>query len=89
MDAGYGKDRLKLILNRVPKRSELAPGEIEKILGVPVYAVLPSSYPELHECYSLGKLLPERSFLGKQIRELAMRMAGLDEPVVKKRFGLF
>jgi hypothetical protein len=50
---------------------------------------LPSSYPELHECYSLGKLLPERSFLGKQIRELAMRMAGLDEPVVKKRFGLF
>jgi pilus assembly protein CpaE len=89
MDAGYGKDRLKLILNRVPKRSELAPGEIEKILGLPVYAVLPSSYPELHECYSLGKLLPERSFLGKQIRELAMRMAGVDEPEKKKKFGLF
>ena len=35
MDAGYGKDRIKLILNRVPKRSELAPGEIEKILGLP------------------------------------------------------
>jgi pilus assembly protein CpaE len=84
MDAGYGKDRLKLILNRVPKRSELAPGEIEKILGLPVYAVLPSSYPELHECYSLGKLLPERSVLGKQIRELAMRMAGVDDPQAKK-----
>jgi len=89
MDAGYGKDRLKLILNRVPKRSELAPGEIEKILGLPVYAVLPSSYPELHECYSLGKLLPDRSFLGKQIRELALRMAGIDEPAKKKKFGLF
>lgn len=89
MDAGYGKDRLKLILNRVPKRSELAPGEIEKILGLPVYAVLPSSYPELHECYSLGKLLPERSFLGKQIRELAMRMAGVDEPKKKKKFLMF
>jgi len=87
MDAGYGKDRIKLILNRVPKRSELAPGEIEKILGLPVYAVLPSSYPELHECYSLGKLLPERSILGKQIRELAMRMAGIDEKPVKKKFG--
>jgi len=89
MDAGYGKDRLKLILNRVPKRSELAPEEIEKILGLPVYAVLPSSYPELHECYSLGKLLPERSFLGKQIKDLAMRMAGLDEQKPKKKFGLF
>jgi pilus assembly protein CpaE len=89
MDAGYGKDRLKLILNRVPKRSELAPGEIEKILGLPVYAVLPSSYPELHECYSLGKLLPERSFLGKQIRELALRMAGVDEPPKRKKFSMF
>jgi pilus assembly protein CpaE len=89
MDAGYGKDRLKLILNRVPKRSELAPGEIEKILGLPVYAVLPSSYPELHECYSLGKLLPERSFLGKQIRDLALRMAGVDEPPKKKKFTMF
>lgn len=89
MDAGYSKDRLKLILNRVPKRSELAPGEIEKILGLPVYAVLPSCYPELHECYSVGKLLPERSVLAGAIRELAMRMAGMDEPPKKKRFALF
>jgi len=86
MDGGYGKDRLRLILNRVPKRSELAPGEIEKILGLPVYAVLPSCYPELHECYSMGKLLPERSYLGKQIHELALRMAGIVEPPKKKKF---
>jgi len=89
MDGGYGKDRLRLILNRVPKRSELAPGEIEKILGMPVYAVLPSCYPELHECYSMGKLLPERSYLGKQIRELALKMAGIDEPQKKKKFRMF
>ena len=86
MDGGYGKDRIRLILNRVPKRSELAPGEIEKILGLPVFAVLPSCYPELHECYSIGKLLPERSVLGKHIRELAKRMAGIEEPP-KKRFA--
>jgi len=89
MDGGYGKDRLRLILNRVPKRSELAPGEIEKILGLPVYAVLPSSYPELHECYSMGKLLPERSYLGRQIRDLALRMTGAAEPQKKKKFLVF
>jgi pilus assembly protein CpaE len=89
MDAGYGRDRLKLILNRVPKRSELEPGEIEKILGLPVYAVLPSCYPELHECYSTGKLLPERSVLGNAIRELALRMAGLEAQPKKKRFAMF
>jgi hypothetical protein len=52
--------------------------------------VLPSSYPELHECYSLGKLLPERSVLGKQIRELALRMAGVNDPQTKKgKFSTF
>jgi len=89
MDAGYGKDRLKLILNRVPKRSELAPGEIEKIMGVPVYAVLPSCYPELHECYSMGKLLPERSMLMQAIRDLSLRIAGVDQKPAKKKFSLF
>ena len=89
MDAGYGKDRLKLILNRVPKRSELAPGEIEKIMGLPVYAVLPSCYPELHECYSMGKLLPERSVLGQAIRDLSLRIAGVDQRPAKKKFSLF
>jgi pilus assembly protein CpaE len=89
MDAGYGKDRLKLILNRVPKRSELAPGEIEKIMGVPVYAVLPSCYPELHECYSMGKLLPERSMLMHAIRDLSLRIAGVDQKPAKKKFSLF
>jgi pilus assembly protein CpaE len=89
MDGGYGKDRLRLILNRVPKRWELAPGEIEKILGLPVYAVFPSSYPELHECYSMGKLLPENSILGKHIRELAKRMAGVEEQPRKKKYVLF
>jgi pilus assembly protein CpaE len=88
-DGGYGKDRLRLILNRVPKRSELAPAEIEKILGLPVYAVLPSSYPELHECYSMGKLLPERSYLGKQIRDLAFKMANVEKQQPKKRFLMF
>jgi pilus assembly protein CpaE len=88
-DGGYSKDRLHLILNRVPKRSDLEPGEIEKILGLEVYAVLPSSYPELHECYSMGKLLPERSMLGKHIRELASRMTGLEEQQRKHKFLMF
>jgi pilus assembly protein CpaE len=89
MDAGYGKDRVKLILNRVPKRSELAPGEIEKIMGLPVYAVLPSCYPELQECYSMGKLLPERSVLGQAIRDLSLRIVGVDKKPAKKKFSLF
>jgi hypothetical protein len=34
----------------------------------------------------MGKLLPERSYLGKQIHDLALRMAGIVEPPKKKKF---
>ena len=56
-DSGFGKDRLRLILNRVPKRVDVTPEELEKMLGLPAYAMLPNDYPALHDCYSEGKLL--------------------------------
>ena len=31
LDSGYGKSRLKLVLNRVPKRVDVTPEELEKI----------------------------------------------------------
>ncbi|MCL4401923.1 MAG: AAA family ATPase, partial [Acidobacteria bacterium] len=65
LDSGYGKNRLRLVLNRVPKRLDVTPEEIEKMLGLPVYIMLPDDYAELYECYSAGKLLPRTSDLGK------------------------
>ena len=90
-DAGYG-NRLQVDPeSRAQKARELAPGEIEKILGLPVYAVLPS------ELSGTARMLLGRKFAaGAQFNwvnrscELAMRMAGIDEPAQpKKKFGLF
>ena len=33
LDSGYGKNRIRLILNRAPKRLDITPGELEKMLG--------------------------------------------------------
>ena len=44
LDSGYGKNRLRLILNRAPKRMDITPEELEKMLGVPVYGMLPDDY---------------------------------------------
>ena len=33
IDSGYGKSRIRLILNRAPKRLDITPGELEKMLG--------------------------------------------------------
>lgn len=89
LDGGYGKHRLKLILNRAPKRLDITPGELEKMLGVPIYAMVPNDYPELYEAYAEGRMLTRASELGKHIAKLATKLGGLEEESTKKRFALF
>src|SRR5579864_355283 len=89
LDSGYGKHRLKLILNRSPKRLDITPGELEKMLGVPIFCMVPNDYPELYEAYAEGRMLTRNSELGKNIARLAVKLGGLEEESTKKRFALF
>ena len=90
LDSGYGKARIRLILNRAPKRLDITPGELEKMLGLPIFALVPNDYPELYETYAEGRMLNHNSDLGRQIAKLAAKLAGLeDEKSGKKKFGLF
>ena len=57
LDSGYGKNRIRLILNRAPKRLDITPGELEKMLGVPIFCMVPNDYPELYETYAEGRML--------------------------------
>ena len=89
LDSGYGKHRVKLILNRSPKRLDITPGELEKMLGVPIYCMVPNDYPELYEAYAEGRMLTRTSELGKNMARLAVKLGGLEEETTKKRFALF
>ena len=91
LDSGYGKGRIKLILNRSPKRLDITPSELEKMLGLPIFAMVPNDYPELYETYAEGRMLNRNSDLGKQIAKLACKLSGLEEEKTtnKKMFGLF
>ena len=92
LDGGYGKNRIRVILNRAPKRLDITPGELEKMLGVPIYAMVPNDYPELYETYAEGRMLNRNSDLGKQIAKLALKLANIEEDKNsggKKRFALF
>ena len=93
LDSGYGKSRIKLILNRAPKRLDITPGELEKMLGTPIFCMMPNDYPELYETYAEGRMLNRSSELGKQIAqagneagEPGRRKVGANG---KKRFALF
>ncbi len=91
LDSGYGKNRIRLILNRSPKRLDITPGELEKMLGVPIFFMVPNDYPELYETYAEGRMLNRNSDLGKQIARLATKLASLEEDksTAKKRFAFF
>jgi len=90
VDSGYGKGRIRLILNRAPKRLDITPGELEKMLGIPIFFMIPNDYPELYETYAEGRMLNRNSDLGKSMSRLATKLAGLEEGKTgKKRFALF
>jgi pilus assembly protein CpaE len=90
LDSGYGKNRIRLILNRAPKRLDITTSELERMLGVPIFATIPNDYPELYETYAEGRMLNRSSELGKHMTKLAMKLAGIEEEITpKKRFGLF
>jgi pilus assembly protein CpaE len=92
LDSGYGKARIRLILNRSPKRLDITPAELEKMLGLPIFCMVPNDYPELYETYAEGRMLNRNSDLGRQIAKVATKLSGLEEEknsTSKKIFGLF
>jgi len=91
LDSGFGKNRIRLILNRAPKRLDITVGELEKMLGLPISAMVLNDYPELYETYAEGRMLNRNSELGKEMTKLAQKLSGIDDekPQAKKRFGIF
>jgi pilus assembly protein CpaE len=80
---GYPRQKLHLILNRVPKRREISASDVQSSLGLPVYAEL-TEQGELEAAYMGGKLMAQDSELGRQFTDLALRVAGAQ---VEKRKG--
>ncbi|MGE5646227.1 MAG: AAA family ATPase [Acidobacteriota bacterium] len=91
LEAGYGANRLHVILNRTPRRTEVTVEEIERMLGAKVYAILPDEHTELYEAYAGGTLVPPTSALGKHFGRLAAKIAGIAPAPGggKRRFSLF
>ncbi len=87
-DIGFPRNQLRLIVNRVPKRYELTSDDMQRSLGVPVYAELPER-PELDDAYAAGKLLGGSSDLGKAFGDLALKMAGMREEKAKSWSSFF
>jgi pilus assembly protein CpaE len=82
----YGTRRVRLVINRMPKRTEIQVPELERIMGFPIQTALPNDYRSLAEAYAQPKLLESTSFLGKHIANMAAALAEIaPEPMKKSR----
>ncbi|HXN45039.1 MAG TPA: AAA family ATPase [Bryobacteraceae bacterium] len=85
LDTGYSRNRLRLIVNRAPKRIDFDLAQVQKVLGLPIFEMLPNSYPELFEAYSEGNLLSAGTELGKALGGLAVKITGVQPPNPKEK----
>ncbi|MGE5487436.1 MAG: AAA family ATPase [bacterium] len=77
LDAGFGRNQLRLVLNQAPKRPDITSSEVQKALGLPVYETLPNDYAALFQAYTDGSLLPPTSELARQFGQLAYKITGV------------
>ncbi|MBV9503678.1 MAG: hypothetical protein JO323_01600 [Acidobacteriia bacterium] len=86
----YGGKRVRLVVNRMPKRPAIQVPELERIMGFPIQATLPNDYRSLAEAYAQPKLLEPSSLLGGHMAELASALAGMPEEAKRARkFSIF
>jgi Flp pilus assembly CpaE family ATPase len=68
-------ESLRLVLNEMPRRPPLSPGEIEKMLGCRIWATLPYA-AELRETEKQSASLPRAAGLAKALAKMAEEIAG-------------
>jgi pilus assembly protein CpaE len=75
--AGFGEERMRLLVNRAPRDSDFSIQEVERLIGLPIQWRLPNSYPELYRAFAEGRLLAPETPLGKQFTRLAQALMGV------------
>ncbi len=83
--AGYSPERLALVVNRISRRDEVAPEDIERNLGIRVFWGFPDDAKSTTEFYVKGGVIPPQSDLGKSVRQFTSEISGV--PLAPQRKG--
>lgn len=75
-ELGYSRDQIHVIVNRVPRRSELAQGDMEKIFRASVHATFPDEPAAVQKALREGEPLSAGSELGRSIHKFAQDIVG-------------
>jgi pilus assembly protein CpaE len=78
----YGKDKVAAAVMRFDARADIAQEDIERVVGLPVWAVLPSDYRKVISAANAGRPLvcDNHSRLAASVQQFATRLATTPAP---------
>jgi Flp pilus assembly CpaE family ATPase len=73
----YGKDKVNAVVSRYDPRADIGQEDIERVVGLPVWAVLPSDYRKVIAAANAGRPLvsDNHSRLAASVTQLAQRLS--------------
>jgi Flp pilus assembly CpaE family ATPase len=87
LDAGFSREKLRLLLNRKTKGMSISVDQVEKALGYPLYGSIADDSAEMSEAHAEGRFLDEKMLVHKQIAQVMRKWRGIEERPTA-RFGL-
>jgi pilus assembly protein CpaE len=88
-DSGFSRDRLRFVVNRVPRKNSIGAEELQRATGLPVYATIPNDFAAIETAYSEGRLLSGDHPVRQHIRHLAAKLTGAAQATPRRKFGIF
>jgi pilus assembly protein CpaE len=79
LDAGFPRERLRLLLNRKAKETLLTAEDVEKALGYPLYASIADDSRAMNDAYAEGRFLDENLQIRKAIGQVMRKWRGIEE----------
>lgn len=74
---GFEKERVRMVVNRLSKKEEIAPADMEKIFTCPVYSAFPNDYFALHKVVTRAEPLGTETELGRALERFGAKAANL------------
>jgi pilus assembly protein CpaE len=88
LDAGFPREKLRLLLNRRTKGTSFTPQDVEKAIGYAVYGSIADSSREMGEAYADGRYLDENLTIRKAVAQVIRKWRGIEEtPVMRSGLG--
>lgn len=88
-EAGIDPAKVRLVLNRIPRKSEIGPEDVESALGMKIFGTVPNDFKSLEQAYAENRLLSPDHPLRAAIGRVTLRLAGFEPEERRRRFGIF